>query len=363
MPLCHSDKPQQGKGMEPTATLGREPGQDFDPSLLDSIETTARNQLPSDYQRLKFGPHTEELRAVQKLYEDLDLENLTEHATELAWCRHFAWLVRHEDTGLVKVVANACHLRWCPVCAQVKRMVIKTAVSKWLRTVKRPKFMTFTVKHSTEPLDDQIRRLYKGYRLFRQHKLLKKKQRGGVWFFQIKRSKKSGEWHPHLHVVADMDYVNKVEIQDEWLLVTGDSYVVDIRAIKDPGKVVDYVARYCATPCRLSDNTPEDRLAIANTLHGKRLCGRFGSGNKCIFKPQRPVDFAKWERIITWSDCILNRKIDTRLAEVIKAWSRGTPLDSTTASDISNTYAPTTLFKITFQEKVLEPQLYFEEFS
>lgn len=348
--------------MESTATLTRDPGQNFDPSLLDSLETTAHDVLPSNYQHVKFSQYRTELEVAINLYCRLDTVNRHDRVENLLNCRHYAWFVRHEDTGHVKVVANACHLRWCPVCAASKRWQIKCAVSKWLKTVKRPKFMTFTIKHSTESLPDQIKRLYKAYRLFRQHKLLKKKQRGGVWFFQLKRSKKTGEWHPHLHVVVDMDYINKVEIQDEWLLVTGDSFVVDIRAIKNPGKVVDYVSRYCATPCNLSDFTSSDQDTIATSLAGRRLCGRFGTGSQCCFKPERPVDFAKWQQVISWSNCILNRELDSTLQNVIQAWSSGMALDAQTASNISRVYAPSKAFAIHFEKIEKNPQAYFERF-
>jgi len=348
--------------MESTATLTREPGQDVDPSLVHSKATTARDHLPSDYQNLKFAPFSPELEAATALYTRLDAADGSEKRMTLENCRHFAWFTRHAGTGQVKVVANACHLRWCPVCASAKRMMIKSAVSKWLRTVKRPKFMTFTLKHSTEELPDQIKRLYKAYRLFRQHKLLKKKQRGGVWFFQLKRSEKSGEWHPHLHVVVDMDYINKVEIQDEWLMVTGDSFVVDIRAIKNPEKVTDYVARYCASPCNLASYTANDQDSIYYALSGKRLCGRFGTGNSCRFKPEKPVDFAQWQRLISWSDCVLNRNDDPELWKVLKAWSEGSSLDFDTSKRISDTYAPTQIIGLTIVKSIPDPQQFFEEF-
>jgi hypothetical protein len=346
--------------MEPTTTLTREPGEDFDPSLVHTLETTARDVLPSDYRDLKTANHGPELEAALSLYSRWDNQYGTEKSELLLQCRHFAWFARHEETGLVKVVANACHLRWCPICSEVKRMQIKSAVAKWVKTIKRPKFMTFTIKHSNESLPDQIKRLYKGYRLFRQHKLLRKKQRGGVWFFQIKRSKKSGEWHPHLHVIVDMDYINKVEIQDEWLLTTGDSYVVDIRAIKDPGKVVDYVSRYAAKPCNLADYAEDDVDTIANSLNGKRLCGRFGSGHKCVFKTARPVDFAKWQRIVSWSDCIANRYFDAPLFDVIKAWAKNQPLNAETSQTVSDAYAPAKNYSMHPPEKEVEKQLYFE---
>lgn len=349
--------------MESTETLTREPGQDADPSLLDTVETTAHSRLPSDYRYTKSAKLDDEILAAEELYTAWDIANGSDKLENLLNCRHFAWFVRHNESGMVKVVANACHLRWCPICAQTRRMIIKKAVAKWLKEIKRPKFMTFTIKHSTEPLVDQIRRLYNAYRLFRQHKFLRKKQRGGVWFFQLKRSKKTGEWHPHLHVVVDMDYVNKVEIQDDWFLTTGDSFIVDIRAVKNPKKVSDYVARYCACPCNLSDYSTDDKLTIANTLNGKRLCGRFGTGASCKFKPERPIDFAKWERVVNWSDCILNRIVDNRLASVLKAWSNGTPLDSQSASEISDTYAPTKLLTLHPAPKTEEKQYYFEEFK
>jgi hypothetical protein len=360
LPTLKSEKSTQGRSMESTNALTREPGQDFDPSLVHTLETTARTNLPTDYRDMKTSNQGPELSAALDLYSRWDLAHGSEKSELLLQCRHFAWFTRHEETGQVKVVANSCHLRWCPICSEAKRVQIKTAISSWIKTVKKPKFMTFTVKHSTEPLADQIRRLYKAYRLFRQHKFLRKKQRGGVWFFQIKRSSKSGEWHPHLHVIADMDYINKVDIQDDWFLTTGDSYVVDIRAIKDPGKVVDYVSRYAAKPCRLTDFEQTDQDTVADTLNGKRLCGRFGSGSKCKFKNERPVDFIKWRRIISWFDCVVNRYADTPLQAVIKAWVQGIPLKAETADAINAVYGQYEPLNLQPQKPREDKQMFFE---
>ena len=249
------------------------------------------------------------------------------------------------------------------MCADNKRWRIKSAVSDWIKTIKRPKFMTFTVRHSTASLEDQINKLYDAYRRFRQHKFLKKKQRGGVWFFQLKRSKKTNDWHPHLHVVVDMDYINKVEIQDEWLLVTGDSFVVDIRAIKDEKKVADYVSRYASKPCNLSDFTPDDQDCIESTLHKRRLVGKFGTGNTCDFKTCKPVDWAKWSRVCSWTDCVLNRHDNSLLNQVIKAWSTKTPLSAETADSVMMDYAPQTYITLHSEKVEAEKQLFFDEFS
>jgi len=249
------------------------------------------------------------------------------------------------------------------MCAEAKRYLIRQAIRQWITKVTKPKFMTFTVKHTSAPLIDQINRLYKAYRLFRMHKLLKKKQRGGVWFFQLKRSKKSGQWHPHLHVIMDMDYINKVAIQDDWLVTTGDSFVVDIRAIKDPGKVADYVSRYASKPCELSNFSEPDQDEIYNSLHGKRLCGRFGSGSACQFKAERPIDFAKWQRICTWTDCILNRGLEPILQRIIKAWATNQPLGKETADSISVIYAPGQWASLHKEEVAKQEKQFFLEFG
>jgi hypothetical protein len=330
---------------------------------LDTIETTARNQLPSDYQSLKFEKHRKEYAAAIDLYASIDSRTGSAKTEDLLACRHYAWIVRHTDTGLLRVVANSCKLRFCPVCAEAKRVTIKIAVANWMKTIKRPKFMTFTIKHSSEPLREQITRLYKAYRLFRQHKFLRKKQRGGIWFFQLKRSEKTQQWHPHLHVIVDMDYVNKIDIQTEWELLTGDSFIVDIRAVKDAQKVANYVSRYCSKPCDLSDFTPTDRNEVFNSLNGKRLCGRFGSGSACVFKQQRQPDFAKWEKICSWTDCVLNRPFETSLQAVIRCWCTGEPLDTATSQEVSKTYCPSSLIHKKIEELNTAKQLTFEDYK
>lgn len=333
-----------------------------DASLVHSLETTVSEVLPSNYDDYRRLPVADEYIDAFNMYIRLDGLHNTHRAEQLLECRHYAWFVRHKTTKAVKVVANACRLRWCPVCAEAKRMRIKSAVSAWVKTVKKPKFLTVTIKHSDTPLAAQIDRLYKAFRLFRKHKTLTDRCRGGVWFFQIKRSKRSGEWHPHLHIVMDSDYINKVHLQDDWLMTTGDSYVVDIRAIKNPGKVSDYVSRYCAKPCNLSDFKADDQDEIAGVLHGKRLCGRFGSGNQCDFKPKRLDDINEWERIGTWIDIVSNREHLPEYKKLIRAWSTGEAYTDEAYEALKSSRYEETAKAQAYLKQVAERQLVFDEF-
>jgi hypothetical protein len=295
-------------------------------SSLDSLETSIDSVLPACYNDLRFEKHREELSAAIEMYATLDATTSGHRTFDLTECHHYAWFTRHKITGQVKVQANSCRLRWCPVCAEAKQLRIRDAVSKWLKGFTKPRFITLTCSHSSDTLDVQIDNLYRSFRLLRTHKQISKKLRGGVWFFQLKRGKKDHCWHPHLHVLVDSDYINQKELSLEWLRTTGNSYIVDIRAVKDPGKVADYVSRYCAKPCRLSDFETSDRLEIATVLHGKRLCGTFGSGHQCSFKPVKPEDFAMWQRLGQWSYIVTDRFYKPVSREIIRCWSTGDAL-------------------------------------
>lgn len=332
------------------------------PPSLDSLETSIDSSLPTCYSDVRFSKHRDELKAAIETYTALDEGTRRERTYELLECRKYAWFTRHKETGKVKVVANSCRLRWCPVCAEAKQLRIRDAVSKWLRSVTKPRFITLTCSHSANGLDVQIQHLYKSFRLLRTHKGITRKIRGGIWFFQLKLGKRDHCWHPHLHVLVDSDYINQKELSLEWMATTGNSFIVDIRAVKDPGKVADYVSRYCAKPCRMSDFEEDNRHTIATVLHGKRLCGAFGSGRKCSFKTTRPEDFAKWQRLGLWHNIIPNRFYNDLYRRIVKCWSTGDSMPLEDCQGLISESNPPELPTNEPKRAVSTNQLFFEEF-
>lgn len=332
-------------------------------SQLDAIETTVRHHLPncfSEYRRKNF---TDEYQAAVELYGELDYANNGKKLQQLKECRKYAYFARHSETGEVRVIANACKLRWCPVCADAKRVRIKAAVSKWLKTVKRPKFLTLTMSHTSDSLDAQVKALYKAFRLLRKHKAIKDRLRGGIWFFQVKRDKARKYWHPHLHICLDSDYIDKKLLSMEWLNVTGNSYIIDIRAIEDPGKVADYVSRYCAKPCIMSDFTQTDRIEIATVLHGKRLCGRFGSGAQCDFTASTHKDFTVWQRLGSWVDIVVNRHDEPVFRKILRAYLSHESIESGLCEHLIRQNSPDQMSPPPFTPGVKDPQLHLSDFA
>ena len=221
-------------------------------------ETSQQNDPKQNYRQKLLISMEAEYAATETAYEQLDSVQRKNRLDALSECRSSAWYAVHLQSGLVRVLSSSCRLRWCPMSA---------------------KFLTLTLKHSDEDLSTQIIRLYACFSVLRRRVFINRSIRAGVWFFQIKWSEKSQQWHPHLHCVLDADFMPHKTLKALWKSVTGDSDIVDIRAVRDPSKVAEYVARYAARPCELAGLTNLQRLQVLLAMHGRRLCGKWGDAD------------------------------------------------------------------------------------
>lgn len=236
-----------------------------------------------------------------------DRDDLSRTAT-LRRCRTNAWFVRHRVTGRVRVASSRCGLRWCPLCIRTKRFVMQQSLKPWVIKANKPKFITLTLKHSEAALSHQIDSLYKFFSNLRRRPYWKKRIEGGVWFFQIKKSANDGLWHPHLHIICEGRYVPQKELSEIWCQITHGSSVVDIRAVKDVRKAVEYVSRYATAPCRLADLDLESAIEVVDSLHGRRICGTFGTGRLVQLVPKKCPDADEWEYMGGFWSVMMTRK-------------------------------------------------------
>jgi hypothetical protein len=292
----------------------------FATTSVHHIETTVNSELPADYRKYRSRHCEPEMQRTEKLYLDIDSIEGTERHKKLLDCRSSAWFARDVRTGQVKIMSNSCRLRWCPICSKARSAFLIMQVHEWLRKVRRPKFMTLTMKHTNADLEHQIKWLYKHFRQFRMRKIFRKKMHGGIWFFQLKRSKETNEWHPHLHCVIDAEYIPQDILSKEWKAQTGTSSIVDIRAVRSVQKVAEYVSRYCSRPAKLTDFNEKESIEIHRVFHGRRLCGTWGSGRKISLRPPKCEDKMQWERIGSWRAVITQRETLPRAKAVIRAF-------------------------------------------
>lgn len=303
-------------------------------SQLDSIETSIHHQLPSSYQDYRLDGLEDEWKNSIGLYARADQRDNKNRATNLLECRKYAWFYYNEKTGRVRCVANACRLRWCPICSRARFNLIRHSVQDWLQSVRNPKLLTVTLRHNSLSLSQQVSRLYTAFRNFRRHKNIRLPVRGGIWFFQVTRGKGDGDWHVHFHILLDSDFIPKQSLSLEWLIATGDSFIVDIRKINEPEKVSEYVARYCSRPAKLSEFSETDQDEMFNTLHGKRLYGSFGTGHNCRLQTQKTQDYNDWIKIGSWSDIINNVHTDKNCKAIARAFFVDGIVDSSVAYSV-----------------------------
>ena len=295
-------------------------------STVHNKETTVLHADYASYGDYRRESHLDEFSAAWSVYDFMDDPEKRSNADLLSGCRQNAWFSRHDETGEIRIASNACHLRWCPVCSESRRNYIGFSVAEWLKVQKYPKLMTLTLKHRDQSLFCQITDLYRYFLQLRKLLPFRSIVSGGVWFFQIKQSEKSKEWHPHIHCVVTGKYFPRAYLRHLWLAVTGDSMITDIRSVKDPEGCALEVARYAAKPGPLHDLTLNHAVELVSVMHGRRICGTWGTGRAVSLCPPKCEDKDKWSSVGSWGMVMRNRKTDVTCHQIYNAWSNKEPL-------------------------------------
>lgn len=117
----------------------------------------------------------------------------------------------------------------------------------------KPVFITLTVKNG-EDLEERFAHLMKSFKTLQVARRKWKDRRTGhnelckahgiVYAAEI--TNKGRGWHPHLHMVALVDdWIDREKLSKEWLAITGDSMVIDVRRLKpSKGTTNDYTEAF-----------------------------------------------------------------------------------------------------------------------
>ena len=298
----------------------------INPSSVHHQETTADSAANATYQWHQRQFCTDEWYAAEQLYAEIPLQTKIPYSEQLADCRTSAWFLRHRESGELRIASNSCRLRWCPLCSHARQNYITWQVKEWVQSARRPKFLTFTLKHSEAPLKQQVTSLYRYFRKIRSHRLIVRNAKGGIWFFHIKRSRDDGLWHPHIHAVVEGNFIPQSALKHAWKKITGSSSIVDIRPCRNPRKTANDIARYSSRPADLSKHVPPDRLELWWAMHGRRLCGAWGSARAVSLRQPKSDERHMWEKVGTFSDVISKEDFNAFAKDIIRAWRTNTPL-------------------------------------
>ena len=171
-----------------------------------------------------------------------------------------------------------CGDRLCPRCNLKRRQRIMHRYLPLVRSMSERKFFTFTVKRAllSRKLVSSLR---KNFTKLRHRKIWKAS--GGIYNIEIGDFRDDGTCNLHIHGVMDSSYMLQKALSDAWRDITGDSFIVDIRAVKDDRSAIHYMTKHLDYMTKHLAKLPEDlpvwkHKLINDVLRGTRLVQAFG---------------------------------------------------------------------------------------
>ena len=243
-------------------------------------------------------------------------------------CGAAAWIMADPaDNTRFRIQSERCRSRWCEACGRERRSLIQMNLAKHLPK-QRIRFMTLTLKSTDDQPEVCVRRLYACFRKLRQRQKMKSLIRGGIAFLELTYTPERRQFHPHLHIIFEGNYVPHAQLRNEWLSVTGDSFIVDVRQVARPDHAIGYVAKYASKSIGPSIWKDDDAFAaVIRGLKGVRTLFTFGTWRnfKLLDAPQ---DDTAWQTIGKLETMIQRAKSgDPEACRILNALGRYIPAD------------------------------------
>lgn len=173
-------------------------------------------------------------------------------AYKLSQCSNYLKFRNYYEVEQVKLVEMySCQQHWlCPFCASARATKMVQRYHERLDFILNTKgkkrykvaFITLTVKNSSDlkQVWHDMVKAFKTYQMRRKDYLRGKgsfnefcKIDGAVYTYEITYNNETGEFHPHIHIIAVIDeYIEQTAMSQEWFDITGDSFIVDIRKVR-----------------------------------------------------------------------------------------------------------------------------------
>lgn len=218
------------------------------------------------------------IRIVNALWDSCD-RTLRSRAKRIGLCVAVPTL-RSDAAHRVYPALQRCRDRLCPLCQYYRGKQAAAATLEAVQQMSSPRFVTLTTQGKPGHLVDRMKHLLRSFSRLRQTDFWKRTVRGGVYALEVTWNVKNHHWHPHLHVITDGEFIPHAKLKAEWQRITGDSFIVHVKAVPDRERAAEYIATYVAKPMDLK-RWPANRICeYAHTLHGVRMIQPFGTAMK-----------------------------------------------------------------------------------
>lgn len=209
-------------------------------------------------------------------------------------CRNaHSFYFKEKETGRPLELITGCHCRidvMCPECARKWRLLTRKRYISMVRRFQEPRFMTLTLRKDYQGHCENVKQLWK----FRKDLFRQLRDRG----YTIRGYVATVELPNHMHLIVDCDYIPQKEISEIWLDITGDSYIVDIRARDRYGKPLkDNLKLAAAYITKYVTKLTHIPYATGLVLKGFHLIGSFFQKQYRIVKKKRIARFVRIDRL------------------------------------------------------------------
>ena len=256
-------------------------------AALDSLGGEAREGFQRGQLWARLGRYATARENACQFADFLKGQDENKLAKLLDECGNYATFRDYFTVGEVRL-SNFCtckkHLL-CPLCA-IRRGA--KALRVYLARVEallaadallRPFLVTLTVKNGPD-LGERYRHLSGCLRTYHRRRSRSRQtgevRKAGAAVWSYEATNRGNGWHPHVHAVwLCRESPDAHRLSAEWLALTGDSLIVDVR----PMNMADPVGGFCEVfkyALKFSDLGDLDRLHAYKTLRGKRLQDSFG---------------------------------------------------------------------------------------
>jgi diadenosine tetraphosphate (Ap4A) HIT family hydrolase len=182
---------------------------------------------------------------------------------------------------IAQIIPNfTCEFRLCPDCSRrrsrkIQNKYLPAMTAFMLHNRVTPVHLVLTQTHRPETRKQSAKRIKDAFIKLQRREFWKKHFKGGTWSLEFTKDK-NGLHHTHLHIIGFRRRFFDIELlRGEWLAVTGDSHVLNLKPIQDIVTGLREVVKYVSKPLDIRRFGAEDLKEFLG-LKNMRMFGTFG---------------------------------------------------------------------------------------
>jgi Replication protein len=178
--------------------------------------------------------------------------------------------------GLPYLCVPKCRSKVCPLCQRTRALKMSRRVAEILESMNAPRMITLTIVSCDRPLRERLRHLAESFRRLRQQDRWSECVAGGLYIVEVTRNHKTGQWHPHIHLIVTGRFYPHAQLKAGWKQATGDSEIVHLNAVHDRFQASRYLSKYVAKSADFEHWPTAAVFDFVTQTRGVRMCGTFG---------------------------------------------------------------------------------------